>query len=51
MRDRILGNSKIKASPIGMGCMGITLTASELAQIDELLDGLDLKVFGGHAVQ
>lgn len=28
----------------------IILTPEEIAQIDTLLDGLDLKVFGGHAV-
>lgn len=34
-----------------LGAVDVALTDDEISKIDELLDGLDLMVFGGHAVR
>lgn len=47
----IPGSRKPERLRENLGAAEVTLTDDEIAKIDELLDGLDLMVFGGHAVR
>lgn len=46
----IPGSRKPERLRENLGAADVELTADEVARIDELLGGLDLMVFGGHAV-
>lgn len=47
----IPGSRKPERLRENLGAVDVELTGSEVARIDELLEGLDLMVFGGHAVK
>ena len=47
----IPGSRKPERLCENLGAAEVALTQDEVARIDELLDGLDLMVFGGHAVR
>ena len=47
----IPGSRKPERLQQNLGAADVALTEQEIAQVDHLLDTLDLKVFGGHAVK
>ena len=47
----IPGSRKPERLRGNLGAADVRLTSTEVARIDSLLDGLDLMVFGGHAVK
>ena len=47
----IPGSRKLERLHENFGAASVALSAEEVSRVDELLDGLDLMVFGGHAVK
>ena len=45
----IPGSRKVERLRENFGSAGVDLTAAEIADIDQRLDGMDFLVFGGHA--